>query len=252
MSGSLALSSATVWEFYRSEKELTKSRRRAEQWLVPTIQRLIKPSPTTNVLCVGCGNAVDVLVLREHGYISYGMDADSNCHSGVKGLAFVNCDACHLPAASGKFDVTVSLEVIEHVGTPPGCWKPTAESRKVREKFVAELVRVTKPGGTIILATPNRLFPFDEHGPGKSQIRWHGPFRDATLSFPEVKALFERHSCRIGVIDYGEYFALEKIEHLTNQKFIQCIKALFPILSCPIIHASPLNPHLFAYFRREV
>lgn len=55
---------------------------------------------------------------------------------------FVYCDMDQpLPFADGEFDVTVSLEGVEHL------LYPTA--------FLRELVRVTQPGGTIILSTPN-------------------------------------------------------------------------------------------------
>jgi SAM-dependent methyltransferase len=55
---------------------------------------------------------------------------------------FVYCDMDQpLPFADGEFDVSVSLEGVEHL------LYPTA--------FLRELVRITKPGGTIILSTPN-------------------------------------------------------------------------------------------------
>lgn len=48
-----------------------------------------------------------------------------------------------LPFPDGSFDVTCSLEVIEHVEDQFG--------------FCRELLRVTKPGGSVILSTPNVL-----------------------------------------------------------------------------------------------
>jgi SAM-dependent methyltransferase len=239
-----------LWNFYRSEKEVAKSRRRAERWLSPTIRRLTKPSAATRVLCVGCGNGLDVQVLREQGYVAYGVDLDPHCHASLRGTAFAQADACNLPLPSAAFDVTVSLEVIEHIGTPPGCWKPSPKVHAKREEYVHELARVTKTSGVIILATPNRLFPFDEHGKGNTQIRWHWPLCDLTLTYPQLRQMFQKHCCRIGVVDYGEYFALEKIERLAGVKVVNCIRLLFPFLSNPVVHASPLNPHLFVYFRK--
>ena len=102
----------------------------------------------------------------------------------------------------------------------------------------------------IVLATPNRLFPFDEHGPGKTQIRWHLPFDDLTLSYLELRRLFAEFALEIGVLPYGRYFAMEKIERLIGRRLTDFIQGLFPLFSHPILHMSPFNPHLFVYFRK--
>jgi SAM-dependent methyltransferase len=55
-----------------------------------------------------------------------------------------------LPFRSNTFDVVFSHEVIEHV----------TDDRQV----VSEAVRVTRPGGQVVLFCPNRLWPFETHG----------------------------------------------------------------------------------------
>jgi SAM-dependent methyltransferase len=55
-----------------------------------------------------------------------------------------------LPYASDRFDLVFSNEVIEHV----------ADDRA----SAAEMVRVARPGGKIILFCPNRWYPFETHG----------------------------------------------------------------------------------------
>ena len=59
-------------------------------------------------------------------------------------------EAEHLPYPSNRFDLVFSNEVIEHV-------------RDDRATAV-EMVRVTRPGGRIILFCPNRWWPFEQHG----------------------------------------------------------------------------------------
>ncbi|HUG85188.1 MAG TPA: methyltransferase domain-containing protein [Euzebya sp.] len=54
-----------------------------------------------------------------------------------------------LPFADGAFDVIESMDVLEHVPDPPA--------------YLAELVRVLVPDGTILLVTPNRLWPVEQH-----------------------------------------------------------------------------------------
>ena len=56
----------------------------------------------------------------------------------------------YLPYAASLFDVILSNEVIEHVQDD----RATA----------AEIVRVTRPGGRIVIFCPNRWYPFETHG----------------------------------------------------------------------------------------
>lgn len=51
--------------------------------------------------------------------------------------------ADRIPCADGAFDCVVSIEVIEHVEN--------------HARFVREALRVTRPGGTVIVSTPNVL-----------------------------------------------------------------------------------------------
>jgi SAM-dependent methyltransferase len=62
-----------------------------------------------------------------------------------------------LPYASGSFDLVLSHEVIEHV----------ADDRRA----VAEIVRVLRPGGRLVLFAPNRGYPFETHG-----VFWRGRY----------------------------------------------------------------------------
>ncbi len=64
----------------------------------------------------------------------------------------------HLPYASSSFDLILSHEVLEHV----------ADDRAA----AAEIVRLLRPGGRLILFVPNRGYPFETHG-----IFWRGRYR---------------------------------------------------------------------------
>lgn len=60
-------------------------------------------------------------------------------------LRFEIADGTALPYASGSFDVTMSMSTVDHVVSADG-----------RARFVAELARVTRPGGSVVLTVPNR------------------------------------------------------------------------------------------------
>ncbi len=61
------------------------------------------------------------------------------------------------PFADHAFDVVFSHEVLEHVRDDRLC--------------AAEMVRVTRPGGAIVIFVPNRLYFFETHG-----IYWRGTY----------------------------------------------------------------------------
>ena len=74
------------------------------------------------------------------------------------GLDAVNAAGEFLPYPSDSFDVVISNEVIEHVMDD--------------NMAVAEMVRVLKPGGRLVLFCPNRGYPFETHG-----IYWKGKYQ---------------------------------------------------------------------------
>jgi SAM-dependent methyltransferase len=62
-----------------------------------------------------------------------------------------------LPFAADTFDFVLSNEVVEHVQDDA--------------RYAAEMVRVTKPGGRIVVFAPNRWYPVEQHG-----IYWRGEY----------------------------------------------------------------------------
>lgn len=62
-----------------------------------------------------------------------------------------------LPFAGDTFDVVLSNEVIEHVQDDA--------------RYAAEMVRVTRSGGRIVVFAPNRWYPVEQHG-----IYWRGEY----------------------------------------------------------------------------
>jgi len=237
----LSANSAESWvEYYASEHECAKANARTTNWTMPSL-RSLGVLPPAKVASIGCGNGMDVVALRDFGYEAQGVDmhevappARPWCHIG-SGL--------DLPLVDGEFDAVISLEVIEHVGVDYD-----GKGSSDRERYAAELMRVVRPGGVIVLATPNRFFPVDEHGSGLLQVRFHSPFRDSTLTFGELRQLFP--GCEVGNLGYDGYFMLEKLSRLHIP--VSPIHLLLKAFNNRWLHQSAFNPHLFVWFRKAI
>jgi SAM-dependent methyltransferase len=104
------------------------------------------------MLDVGCGVGMYTEHFRRYTPDVTGVEVDwaaaRQARSRIPGIVLSPGEA--LPFATGSFDVVFSHEVIEHVSN---------------DRFTAaEMVRVTAPGGRIVLFAPNRLYPFETHG----------------------------------------------------------------------------------------
>ena len=102
------------------------------------------------LLEIGCGNGLSAQLLNKLGYWVVGTDISPFFLSDTakwqsKSLKYIACDALELPFHDESFDVVCSNDLIEHV--------PDAG------QTLAEMVRVVKKGGLIIIASPNLLSP---------------------------------------------------------------------------------------------
>ncbi len=112
------------------------------------------------VLDAACGTGYGTDLLGQHAKEAVGVDLAPEAvtyareHYQNPALQFLVGDVEHLNFPEGSFDVTVSYETLEHVPHP--------------EAFIQELRRLLKPGGLIIISTPNKpafkerkLFPYN-------------------------------------------------------------------------------------------
>jgi SAM-dependent methyltransferase len=105
------------------------------------------------VLDIGCGLGAYVRRIGDFTDQAYGIDIDAprvveGARNGVSRLGIALSE--HLPYADARFDAVLLNEVIEHVGND--------------RDTLREALRVTKPGGKVIIFAPNRFYPFETHG----------------------------------------------------------------------------------------
>lgn len=103
------------------------------------------------VLDVGAGPAEFGSAFAERGAFYVGLDSDPSQHHPMRlpRISSVVADGRQLPVASDSFDVTFSSNVLEHVADAGA--------------FGDELVRVTRPGGVVVLSYTNWLSPWGGH-----------------------------------------------------------------------------------------
>jgi SAM-dependent methyltransferase len=103
------------------------------------------------VLDVGGGPGYFVRALRSAGARAFCIDADAGelAGSGSPELGSILGSALDLPVASQRVDVSFSSNVLEHVPDP--------------ERMLAEMLRVTRPGGLVFCAFTNWLSPWGGH-----------------------------------------------------------------------------------------
>ena len=105
--------------------------------------------PGARVLDVGCGTGFSTVLLSRAGYNTAGVDISSLFlqEGGQHGEAdFVAADAEGLPFPSATFGAVVAFEFIEHVADVPA--------------VLTEFIRILKPGGILMLHSPNLCSPF--------------------------------------------------------------------------------------------
>ncbi len=236
-----------------SPEEQAKSRRRAKEWILPLAndlsKKIGKPRGEIKIASVGCGNGEDAILLREEGYDAYGIDPSLRDDLKAREF-FIEAGADHIPFPDETFDILFFLEVFEHVGVKPGAFTDMGPAyRQERQKAAAELLRVLKTGGYVILATPNRYFPVDEHAAnakGQQSLRFHGVFDKFTLSYFEIKGYFSKVAdCRFEFLPATGYYAFQRIERMFGARLLGAMETYLDLCSSKLIGPSFLNPHLF-------
>ena len=159
-----------------------------EQWFTTPMGSLVKkvewelildflrPGPGDFLLDAGCGTGIFTMDMLSCGARVVGLDLSLPMVRRAREkarsfpLQILSADILRLPFPENSFDKTVSITALEFI--PEG------------EKAVRELFRVTRKGGTVVVATLNSLSPWAERRREEAK-RGHDLFSQAAFRSPE-------------------------------------------------------------------
>lgn len=153
------------------------------------------------LLSVGCGTGVDVDLLRDDGFDSVGIDCGNRTSVWPRrkhGDRLLLANGKKLPFDDNSFDAVFCGCVFPHVGVVGDTNVTAADVDAQRLSLAQEMVRVLRPGGYVIVSSPNRWFLCDIfHGrtPGSYRPRFNPPTSRFLLSVGDYEHLFGRAGC---------------------------------------------------------
>jgi len=130
------------------------------------------------VLDAACGEGYGSAWLARYAGSVVGLDLDQPTVTNARAkyrapnLTFETGSVAAMPFADASFDCAVSFETLEHLAE--------------QDEMLAELRRVLKPDGFLVISTPNRV----EYSEKRS---FHNEFHVRELDEPEFRALLARH-----------------------------------------------------------
>jgi ubiquinone/menaquinone biosynthesis C-methylase UbiE len=109
--------------------------------------------PPARLLDVGCGTGALAAELAARGYEATGLDPSEGMLSVLRerapGVTAVRASATSMPFADGEFDLSVSVATMHHIADPDSV-----------RLALGEMVRVVRPGGTVIVWDHNPRNPY--------------------------------------------------------------------------------------------
>ncbi len=164
-----------------------------------------------NILDFGCGNGAQTVAFVEPGCRITAVDVSASriaefqsylAANGITGVNALHYGGGTLPFSAGEFDLVMSYDVLEHVPDEGAA--------------LAELLRVLRPGGELLISVPNKWWLFETHGANLPLLPWNRvPFfswlpaplhrrwaRARIYTRRRITRLLERHGLAIGARRY--------------------------------------------------
>jgi SAM-dependent methyltransferase len=210
------------------------------------------------ILDAGCGNGISVDLLTTAGHDAYGIDSSAlrrwQWRERVHRERLAVADGAKLPFADAYFHVLLCSGVLEHIGVEESGGdeyrvKPLPNRDEARRVFLAGLLRVLAPGGTLYLDFPNGAFPIDFwHNTRGGSARFHSIHEGFLPTFAEVVQLANDLDPRISVTAIspnGRLRFRQVRQHWYGRAFVLPMQLLLSAMDhVPRLARSAVNPFL--------
>lgn len=221
---------------------------------IPTLRRLVNPAAQpARVLSLGCGTGVDVDLLVNDGFSAVGIDCGNRSRVWPRRRQrerLLMANGKHLPFAADTFDAVFCGCVFPHVGVMGDSYRVTPQFRHDRLQLAREMARVVRPGGRIVVSSPNRWFPCDLfHGrdTGSYRIRPYWPGDPFLLSIGDYRQLFVSAGCKtVYALPVSGYWGFIRARESWKGRVLRLpVQFLFWLVSQPVfagLRGTVLNP----------
>jgi SAM-dependent methyltransferase len=124
---------------------------RGRRRILDRLMRTLDLPPDAQILDAGCGSGRNMVDFASYGAVTGVEISDASVERArMRDVGEVlQCSITSLPFADGHFDLAVCLDVIEHIEDEQGA--------------LAELYRVVRPGGSLLITVPAYQWLWSEH-----------------------------------------------------------------------------------------
>ncbi|MBI3050422.1 MAG: class I SAM-dependent methyltransferase [Acidobacteria bacterium] len=138
-------------------------------YVAPAIRDVADGRRDLRILDCGCGTGYNLRALLASYGRTFGFDltTDAMRRARASGRPLVRADMEHIPFASGTFDLATSFDVVQSV----------PDDRRA----LAEIARILKPGGHVVLNVTALDFMRGDHSDVWGELRRYTPARAARL-----------------------------------------------------------------------
>jgi SAM-dependent methyltransferase len=191
------------------------------------------------ILDLACGTGYGSAVLSGAGRRVLGIDLSPDAVAGATrdfasvNVTFMVADAGRLPLASSSVDFVVSFETIEHLPRP--------------REFLAEVHRVLRPGGTVLLSTPDRAV----YSRGRTDGRSSNPFHPSEMTYPELLELLQHGFLVRQVLGQGMGLGGGILASRWGRAARNTVKEVVRAMTAPVIRRDSMARWLFPRLRHQ-
>jgi len=142
------------------------------------------------VLDIACGSGYGTKIIAQKAKLVYGIDKSASAIKFAvrqypkRNINFLRGDATNLPFKNNSLDIVISFETLEHISN--------------YSKFIAEISRILKKKGLLIISTPNKRYTLKDKF-GKPRNRFH--FFE--FNYEELSHLLKKYSSELKIL--GQY-----------------------------------------------